>query len=107
VIEKAEQIERIRKLVSEKSYNNFFGELTIRMEHGNVIWVEEAESFREPLADATRRMSELGDAVEGSIRKLQTRDGEEVALVYVRKRGKLWQMVPVEEDAEPPVVAEG
>lgn len=102
MIERASQLRRLRKLISDFAYENFYGEITIRFEHGNIVYVEIIEKRRLPDVQAQDLLADWPAGVsEVRARELQTGTPEEpMALVQLIRRGKL------EELADPTVVLE-
>jgi len=97
VIDKRSQIRRVYALIIDKVMGGFFGEIYIKMEHGNIVFVREIQN-RKPTADDVVRLvsdylanKDVGGNLEISLRKI---DGKP-HLSLVRK-GCIDDVIPIE-----------
>jgi len=94
LIDKRSQVIRIRRLIEEKTLSDFFGEIVIKMEHGNIVCVELSENRRLDEMETQKLMkSVIGDPT-AEIRGVKATREQGVSLVRVGRKGSLEEMVP-------------
>lgn len=104
-IDKRSQIRRLYALLITRVMNNFYGELIIKLEHGNVVFIKELKNLRpDPVTDSVQDLVKeylendtYDDSLELSIKKVKGKPH-----ISVVNKGNISQIVTVDllEEAE-------
>lgn len=95
MIDRYSQIRRIRTLIHTLTFSDFFGEVIVKMESGNIVFVELLENRRVAPEEVSRIVDELASKKVG-LNIHPTRTGN-ATLVKISRKGSLQEVVPLGE----------
>jgi hypothetical protein len=94
VIDKRSQVIRIKRLIEEKVLADFFGEIIIKMEHGNIVCVELNENHRLDEMETQKLVQSIRGNPNAEIRGVKSTRDPGISLVRVGRRGSLEEIIP-------------
>jgi len=99
MIDKQSQIRRVSTLINTLVRSNCFGEVTIKMESGNIVFVEIDENRRVSPEEAMELLSRVTTDAEGEIyvRPVKSNPGNGLSLVTKVTKGSLEKVFPLGE----------
>lgn len=94
MIDKKSQVIRMKRLIEEKVLADFFGEIVIKMEHGNIVCVELSENRRLDEMETQKLVQAIRGNPNAEIRGVKSTRDPGISLVRVGRKGSLEEMVP-------------